>query len=155
MRKRYLACALAAVSVTPMFVAHQPVAAASLLECANEHTWTLPANTVAPVFGAAETDTWSGTCATVNPSGAPFGAVTVNPTGNATASPIYSGDCVFGFSAAPDNGIRFFIGSVVVGAGDVGTSADASLGVMALPSTTPCTGGTISWTGVENATATQ
>jgi hypothetical protein len=155
MRKRYLAVALATFAATPLLVSHQPVYAATAVSCAGSHTWNMPNNGTAFVYSATMSESWNRSCATVNTAGLPFAAVTVLPDIAGPASSSFAGDCAFGFSNGVGGGIRFFVGAVAVGTGvQGGTATASSAGVLGVPSVIPCSGGTITWNGVEDFTAT-
>jgi hypothetical protein len=157
MRKRYLAAIVATIAATPLLMTHQAVSAASAHDCAGNHQWNIPVNTIGPVFAGSETESWDRSCANVDTSAPTFGIATVthDVSPGTIAVSTFSGDCAFGFSTFVNGGIRFFIGPVAVGAGVQGTAAAASVGVLGVPSVTPCSGGTtITWTGVENFTGT-
>ena len=126
----------------------RPAGAQAVEGCAGTHTWTLP-NTTMLLTNATVTETWVRTCADVNSSGLPFGAVTVGPSnGGPGATGGYTGNCLVGFQPW-GNGDRFFVGDVTFTESVNPTASE--IGVMALPSAIPCLGGagsTITWTGV-------
>jgi len=155
MRKRYSAAVFAVVAAIPVVMTNHPVSAASAHNCVGNHTWNLPNNSLGPIFSATMSEGWDRTCDNIDTSAGPFGLLTVNHDVAApTATSTFSGDCAFGFSNGVDGGIRFFVGAVAVGAGVQGTAAATSVGVLGVPSVTPCTGGTITWNGVEDFTYT-
>lgn len=151
LKQRLVAAALITAATVPVAMPRQNVSAAGATDCAGTMTWTMPSST-AFVFSGTVTQSWNRTCAAVNPAGAPFGAVTVNPdsTGsNQLVSP-FAGNCLLGFSSNVDNGMRFFIGPLEVGAGVQGTSAAGDVGLLGVPQGTPCGGGTVTWSGAED-----
>jgi hypothetical protein len=154
-KRRHLAVVVVAIVAAPLLVGQRHASAATAVNCAGSHTWTLPNNSVGPIFSATESETWNRSCANVSTGSGVFGALTVTHDINSD-SETWSGDCAFSFSAYAYGGLRLFIGPVNVGVGHAGTSAAAAgIGVFAVPSTTPCTvPGSITWSGVENYTAT-
>jgi hypothetical protein len=150
MRKRYLAIVIAAIVATPVLMNHQPVSAAAAFNCIGFHTWNLPGNSVGQVSGTMS-EGWDRSCTSVDTSTGVFGWVTVN---HDVAAPVatssWSGNCLLSTSAGVDNGERVFVGPVAVGTGVSGTAEASSAGLLGTPSTIPCTGGTITWNGVED-----
>jgi hypothetical protein len=144
-----MALALAGASVSAFAVGTRHADAA--FDCTGKHTWTMSTNSLTSTLSGTITDTWNRTCAFVQGSGLPFGAVTVNPDSGSTSNP-WSGNCLL--SMSPFGIGRIFVGPVAIGVYETTSPVvvHTTEGILGVPSTTPCNNSStgITWSGAES-----